>query len=321
MTSSLIRSAVRCLCVAAPFLAIAYTDNPFVVQVALGVGISAMLSLAWDILSRTGQVSLGLSAFFGIGGYGASLLSPLVGTILGWIGGMLICILVAIILGMVTLRLRKLYFTIATLSFSLAIQVLILMTPTLTGGATGIVPQILADGEPKLQLLIVGLFVVVSAMVSDVFLGQRFRPAFFMIRNNPQLAAASGVPVTQMKIIAFAVSGLIAGIAGACFTGLYGYVIPDDVFNTNWNVLPLAAAILGGMDSTIGPLLGAVALRVLEELARHVVGGVGYQVVYGAVIIAVIVGMPGGLVGFAKKLWAHRGKKAQSARISERAVS
>ncbi|MCW2239223.1 branched-chain amino acid ABC transporter permease [Azospirillum canadense] len=299
--------------VAAPFVVVAVAEHPFFVQIAIGVAVSAILALAWDILSRTGQVSLGHAAFFGMGGYGSALLTPVFGPVLGWAAGILLCGAVAVLLGAVTLRLRRLYFTIATLSFSLSIQVFILVTPDLTGGSTGIMPPVIAGGSPPHQLLFITACLVVAATVSDIFLGPRFRPAFFMIRNNPHLAAASGVPVTRLKILAFAVSGMVAGLAGACYAGLYGYVIPEDVFTTNWNVLPLAVTILGGMDTTLGPIIGAVALRALEEVARHFVGGVGYQVVYGAVIILFIVGMPVGLVGFARGLVRRRRKPAAEA--------
>ncbi len=276
---------------------IAASGNAFLIQAAIGVAISAIMALSWDILSRTGQVSLGHSAFFGIGAYGSGLLTPYFGTVVGWTVGILLCAVAAIMLGVVTLRLRQLYFTIATLSFGLSMQVVILMTPGLTGGSTGIMPPVLMGGSPPAQLLLIAGFLILSAIVSDIFLGDRFRPAFFMIRSNPALAASSGVPVVATKIMTFAVSGMIAGIAGACYGGLYGYVIPEDVFTPNWAILPLAVSILGGMDTTLGPILGAVVLRLLEEVARHYVGGVGYQVVYGAVIILFIVVLPKGLVG------------------------
>ncbi|MGB3389697.1 MAG: branched-chain amino acid ABC transporter permease [Pseudaminobacter sp.] len=282
--------------------AIALAGNAFLIQAAIGVAISAILALSWDILSRTGQVSLGQSAFFGIGAYGSGLLTPQLGVVLGWTGGILLCAVAAILIGLVTLRLRRLYFTIATLSFGLSMQVLILVTPGITGGSTGIMPPVLMGGSPTAQLLLITGFLVVAAIVSDIFLSDRFRPAFFMIRSNPALAASSGVPVVATKIMAFAVSGMVAGIAGACYGGLYGYVIPEDVFTPNWSILPLAVSILGGMDTTLGPILGALVLRVLEEIARHYVGGVGYQVVYGAVIILFIVILPRGLVGGLRQL-------------------
>ena len=298
--------------IAAPFVSIAVLEQPFLIQIAIGIAISAILALSWDILSRTGQVSLGHAAFFGIGGYASALLTPFAGSVLGWIGALLLCALVALLLGAVTLRLRRLYFTIATLSFSLSVQVVILVTPGVTGGSTGIMPPVIAGGSPTMQLLFITGCLIVAAAISDVFLGRRFRPAFFMIRRNPDLAAASGVPVTKLKILAFIVSGMTAGLAGACYCGLYGYVIPDDVFTTNWNVLPLAVTILGGMDTTLGPVVGAVVLRLLEEIARYFVGGVGYQVVYGAVIIFFIVGMPEGLVGFVRQIARRRRRSSAS---------
>ncbi len=295
---------------------VAVSNQPFLIQVAIGIAISAILALAWDVLSRTGQVSLGHAAFFGIGAYGSALLTPKLGVVLGWAAGILICGGVAVLLGLVTLRLRRLYFTIATLSFSLSMHVLILVAPDWTGGSTGITPPVIGGGSPPVQLAIIATLLVGAAVISDIFLGRRFRPAFFMIRSNPELAAASGVPVVALKIMAFAVSGMVAGVAGACYAGLYGFVIPEDVFTPNWNVLPLAIAILGGMDTTLGPIVGAVVLRILEEVARHLVGGVGYQVVYGLVIILFIVGMPNGLVGTARRLL--RARKARPA--SERAA-
>jgi branched-chain amino acid transport system permease protein len=307
------------LAIAAVLGLVAASEKPFLIQVAIGIAISAILALAWDILSRTGQVSLGHAAFFGIGAYGSALLTPKLGYVLGWIGGILLCAVVAVLLGLVTLRLRRLYFTIATLSFSLSMHVLILVAPGWTGGSTGILPPVIAGGSPPLQLLIIAAFLVGAAIVSDVFLGRRFRPAFFMIRSNPELAAASGVPVVALKILAFAVSGMIAGVAGACYAGLYGFVIPEDVFTPNWNVLPLAITILGGMDTTLGPVIGAVVLRILEEVARHYIGGVGYQVVYGIVIILFIVGMPNGLVGAARRLFRSRKARPAAAALAETA--
>jgi branched-chain amino acid transport system permease protein len=306
--------------VAAVLGVVALSGNAFLVQAAIGVAISAILALSWDVLSRTGQVSLGQSAFFGIGAYGSGLLTPQFGAIFGWIAGILLCAVAAILIGLITLRLRRLYFTIATLSFGLSMQVLILATPDITGGSTGIMPPVLMGGSPPAQLLLIAGFVVVAAFVSDIFLSDRFRPAFFMIRSNPALAASSGVPVVATKILAFAVSGMIAGVAGACYGGLYGYVIPEDVFTPNWSILPLAVSILGGMDTTLGPIVGALVLRLLEEIARQYVGGVGYQVVYGAVIILFIVALPKGLVGGVRQVMRRRaGRRAALAKEGEAA--
>lgn len=288
-------------------LGVAFSGQPFWIQLTIGVMIPAMVAIAWDILSRTGQVTLGSAAFFGIGTYSVTLFEPIVGPHLAWLAAVLMCALVAMLLGLLTLRLRKMYFAIATLGLTLSMQVAVLVFSDITGGAGGISPPLLMGGEPSHQLVAITMLLLGAAMVSDFFLSRRMRPALFLVRTNPSLAAASGIAVVRLRVIAFMVSGVLAGMGGACYGGLYGYVVPTDVFNMNWSVLPLAIAILGGMDTTLGPLLGAVLLRALEELARHYVGGVGYQVVYGAVIILFVVTMPTGVVGMLRKLagWAR----------------
>ncbi len=286
--------------VAALIGAIAFSGRPFWIQLSIGVVLPAILALAWDILSRTGQVSLGTAAFFGLGTYTTAVIDPVLGDPAAWLGVPIVCATTAILLGLITLRLRRMYFAIATLGFTLSLQVLVLVFPDATGGAGGTAPPLLAGGDPQWQLVLIGLLLLAAMAVSDLLLSRRFRPAFFMIRTKPELAASCGVPVVRTKILAFIVSGVFAGLAGACYGGLYGYVTPGDVFTTNWSVLPLAIAILGGMDTTLGPLLGSVLLRALEELARATIGGVGYQVVYGAVIILFVVALPHGIVGLVR---------------------
>ncbi|TCT04825.1 branched-chain amino acid ABC transporter permease [Paralcaligenes ureilyticus] len=284
---------------------IASFNSPFWVQLAIGVLISAILALAWDILSRTGQVTLASAAFFGLGAYGVGLLAPVMGIFLAWIATLIICALVAMLLGLLTLRLRKMYFAIATLGLSLSLQVLVLVFKEWTGGSGGLSPPVLLDGDPRLQLLAITGFVLIAALVSDYFLSDRLRPALFLVRTNPELAAASGIPVVRTRILVFTVSGVLAGISGALYGGLYGYVVPTDVFTINWSVLPLAIVILGGMDTTLGPILGALLIKAIEEIARAYIGGVGYQVVYGAIIILFVLFLPTGLMGLFKKIVAH----------------
>ncbi|MEO9191208.1 MAG: branched-chain amino acid ABC transporter permease [Acetobacteraceae bacterium] len=283
-------------------LGIGFAAGPYWVQLAIGVAISALLALSWDVLSRAGLVSLGTAGFFGLGSYSSALLADPLGAGLAWVCTVPVCALVAMALGLITLRLRRMYFAIATLAFALALQVVVLIAPDLTGGAGGISPTVIFGGDPRFQLLLIGAFLLAALGISDVLLTPRFRPAFFVIRVNPDLAAASGVPVVRAKVLAFMVSGVIAGLAGASYGGLYGYVVPADVFTLNWSVLPLAVTVLGGMDTTTGPLLGAILLRALEEAARATVGGVGYQVVYGAVIIGFVLLMPSGIVGLVHRL-------------------
>lgn len=284
--------------------AAAYLNQPFWVQLLIGILISAILAVAWDILSRTGQVSLGSAAFFGIGTYATGLLAPAIGVIPAWLGAVVVCAIAAMLVGFLTLRLRKMYFAIATLGMTLSLQVVVIVFGDWTGGSGGLSPPLLMGGDPRWQLVAITGFFLLSVIVSDYLLSSRIRPALFMLRTNPGLAAASGVPVVRTRVAVFTVSGILAGMAGACYGGLYGYVVPTDVFTLNWSVLPLAIVILGGMDTTFGPILGAFLIRALEELARHYIGGVGYQVVYGGVIILFVLVMPGGIVGVLRSLFS-----------------
>jgi len=286
-------------------------NDPYWIQLAIGVLITAILALAWDILSRTGQVTLGSAAFFGLGTYGVALLAPLTGTFWACLASVALCALVALLLGLLTLRLRKMYFAITTMGLVLSLQVLVLVFKDWTGGSGGISPPVFFEGDPQHQLFAITGFLLLAALVSDYFLSKRLRPALFLVRTNPELAAASGIPVVRTRVLVFTVSGVLAGIAGILYGGLYGYVVPTDVFTMNWSVMPLAIAILGGMDTTLGPILGAILIRALEEVARSYIGGVGYQVIYGAVIIVFVMVLPAGLVGLFRSV-LRRLKKALS---------
>ena len=284
-------------------------NDPYWIQLAIGVLITAILALAWDILSRTGQVTLGSAAFFGLGTYGVALLAPLTGTFWACLASVALCALVALLLGLLTLRLRKMYFAITTMGLVLSLQVLVLVFKDWTGGSGGISPPVFFEGDPQYQLFAITGFLLLAALVSDYFLSKRLRPALFLVRTNPELAAASGIPVVRTRVLVFTVSGVLAGIAGILYGGLY--VVPTDVFTMNWSVMPLAIAILGGMDTTLGPILGAILIRALEEVARAYIGGVGYQVIYGAVIIVFVMVLPAGLVGLFRSV-LRRLKKALS---------
>lgn len=270
--------------------------DPFLVQIALGVAVSAILALSWDLTHRVGQLSMAQGGMFGTGGYGVAVLAPLIGTAGAWVGAAVLCLLFSVFVGGVTLRLKGFYFNLATLAFTVSMQVVVVMWSGLTGGAAGIAPPVLVGGDAYDQLwVLIGILLLAMAL-SDGFLSARMRPALLMIRSHPELAAASGVAVTRTKMLTFAVSSVIAGLAGAAYATLYGYIVPADMYNLSWSITPIAAVLLGGGDSTIGAVLGGCLIRLLEEVAKITIGGVGYQVVYGLVIILFVLAFPGGIV-------------------------
>ena len=282
------------------------------VQLAIGVVIAAILGLSWDILGRGGLVSFGQAAFFGIGAYASAILGSHMAVFPAWILALVICAVVAAALGYVTIRLSSIYFSIATLGFTLCMQVVVIAAKPLTGGSGGIAPPLIGDGNPRTQLIVAAFCLLVALIVSWALLTQRIRPALFMLRGDAGLAAVSGVPVVRTRSSLFAVSGMLAGLAGALYGSLYGYIVPTDVFTLTFSTVAVAAAVLGGTDRIAGAVLGGVVLRVIETGAQDVVGGSGYVAVYGVIIIVVVLMAPGGLWGLGedlvRRVGAGRGK-------------
>jgi branched-chain amino acid transport system permease protein len=295
MLCSLIRFAAYPTALAGGAMLVALRD-PYLVQIALGVLVSAILALSWDLTHRVGQLSMAQGGMFGTGGYAVAVLAPMVGTLGAWVAAIAVCLLFSLFIGGVTLRLKGFYFNLATLAFTVSMQVVVVMWDDLTGGSAGIGPPVLAGGDAVGQLWALIGMLLLSMAISDYFLSAKIRPALLMIRSHPDVAAASGVPVTQTKMLVFAVSSGIAGLAGAAYATLYGFIVPADMYNLNWCIVPIAAVLLGGGDSTIGALLGGGLIRLLEEGAKITIGGVGYQVVYGLVIILFVLVFPGGIV-------------------------
>lgn len=281
---------------------LALYGDPFYVQTALGINLLVILAISWDILARTGQISFGTAAFFGIGTYSTAILHVYLGVIGSWMIGIILAIIVALLFGMALLRLKGMYFAITTFAFSLTLPVLALVLSPITGGGAGINPYVFWGGDRRLQLLTSILFLVIAMVISDWFLQLRLRAAAFLIRSHPELASSSGIPVVKTKIIAFGVSGGLAALAGALYGGLYGFIVPEDAFNPLWSVLPFAIALLGGVDSTFGPIIGGIVLRILEEETKGIIGSYGYQMAVGAAIILCITLMPDGILGLFSKL-------------------
>jgi branched-chain amino acid transport system permease protein len=283
-----------------------YGGSPYVIQISLGVLVTIILTLSWDMTHRVGYLNMAQAGMFGTGGYAVAMLAPVIGPYWAWIGGIIACVPFALVIGAITLRLKGFYFNLATLAFTVAMQVVVTMWSDITGGASGISPPVLADGEPRYQLLVLVGLLLGSMVVSDVFLSRKRGPALAMIRSHPEVAAASGIRVTQTKIVVFVVSSMMSGVAGAAYATLYGYVVPDDMFNLYWAITPIASVLLGGADSTIGAIIGASLIRVLEEVAKITIGGIGYQVVYGVVIIIFVLVFPGGIVALFRRLRQQR---------------
>ncbi len=291
---------------------------------ALGLGV---LALSWDILARTGQLSLAHAAFYGAGGYATAALAKAGGAPL-WLGiplGGLLAALLALALGAVTLRLHGIYFAIATLAFTEVLKAVVQELPTaIAGGSAGMNvaplfrPHFVAGQMQRWEIayqrnaayffLYAGVLVL-TVLVSVLVQRSRLRYAFTAVRTNEAVAAVMGVRPARAKLLAFVMSSSLAGLLGAVEAHRLGSVIPDGTFAVSTTVFALVTPIFGGLYTTLGPILGAGVLSALEETLKRTFAE-GYLIGYGLVLVVSILFMPRGLVGLAGR-WLTRGRRGQ----------
>lgn len=276
--------------------------NPYRLQQARSVLLLAILALSWDLLARTGQLSLAHAAFYGLGSYTSALtvkflgLGPLVGILLAGLAALL----VAVPLGLVMLRLHGIYFAIGTLAFSETLRIAANQLP-FTGGPAGLVTVPLFGGRTAPQYLFL-LGVLVALMgISRLVEASRYHYAFVAIRTNETVARVLGVPVVRYKVAAFACSAFFAGVCGGTYAHAFLFISPLESFNLAVSVASLVAPIFGGLYSTAGPVLGAILLRGGEEVLRESLGA-GYPILYGLLLAVAVLFLPRGIVG----LWGGR---------------
>ena len=277
--------------------------GPYLLHLTVGILLAMVLAIAWDLLARTGQVSVGQAGLFGIGAYTAALLhtragvAPLASILLG----ILAAVMVAILLGAVCLRMRGIYFSIATLSFAEALQVLALMNRPLTGGSMGVsLPPLFGGERAGAYYLVLGLAVL--AVATAVAVGRsRLHYAFTALRENEDVAGVIGINQTAYKIAAFAISAAFTGAAGGFYAFYITFIDPATTFSLGLSLSAMVMPIFGGLYTVAGPVIGTVLLKAVEEYLRAAVGS-GNQIVYGLVLVLVTLFLPRGLVG----LWQDR---------------
>lgn len=267
------------------------------------------LALSWDVVARTGQLSLAHGAFFGVGAYAVALahrtlgLPPLAGLVVAALAGAA----TALGLGLVTLRLRGIYFAIATLAFGEVLRTVALQLPDLTGGPVGIAMPPLFDGDRvasyALALVILALALALSLAVRHT----RLHHAVSAIRANETVAEVVGVDVVRVKAGLFTASATLAALAGGFYMPFITHTDPHDAFDVGRSVAALVFPIFGGLYTTAGPIIGTLALRSVEEYLRVTPPWKdGYQVVYGAVIVVAVLFLPRGLLGLARRRGSGR---------------
>jgi len=260
------------------------------------------LALSWDMLLRSGQMSLGIAGSCGIGGYTAVLctinlgLNPLVGILIG--SG--VAAIIALLVGYSVLHLRAMYFAIVTLAVTEIFRILV-RNFEITGGPEGIIlPNAIFKGDAAgtyWLMLAIGVFTII---LSWLFQKTRIHFALTSTANDEIVAASSGLNIFKYLVIVFVISSAIQGMVGGAYAQIYGFVTPESSFSVNFTLLPIIMVLLGGTNSTWGPVIGAVILTVLAEALKLVIP-YGHLLIFGVVMIIAIIWFPGGIIGILRK--------------------
>ena len=278
-----------------------------------------VLATAWNILGGyCGYVNFGSAAFFVLGAYSTVALHklwPMPIPMLILIGG-IVSGIVGLGMGYLTLRLRGAFFAIATLAMAVVLQTLIINWDYVGGsrGAYIIRPQNLEIAGfqlPYVQYLFALMLALTVAAVAVARAIERssLGYGFATIRDDELAAEACGVPTLKLKLIATALSGAFMGMSGAPFPYYIGYLEPSSAFGLQYAVNSIAMPMIGGTTSWIGPLIGAVLLGSLQQIATVTISSAVNLLIVGVLLVAFVIIAPNGIVGLVQERRRARGPR------------
>jgi branched-chain amino acid transport system permease protein len=276
-----------------------FGSNAYVLNVATMVLIYAVTGSSWNLLGGyAGQPSFGHAAFFGVGAYTFAVLFPHGGvwTIPGFLVGGLAAAIIAVPIGLLIFRLRGPYFALSMLAFAEILRLVAQNWTSVTMGASGFLLEPTINSKiAHYYFALVALAAILAVTIAIVV----SRPGYYFlaIREDQDVAEALGVNTVVYKMIALLVGAFFTGIVGAIYANYYAYIEPNVVFSiVEISLATYLIAVLGGMGTIFGPLVGSLVLTTLAEVLR-VYTGSGNVLFYGILIVLVVLFMPDGIVG------------------------
>lgn len=284
------------------------SKNAFYLNLIFTIYMFAGLASAWNIVGGfAGQLSLGHSAFYGLGAYGTSVLfvkyglPPIVGI---WLG-ILLAIILAIIIGYPCFRLRGPFFTLATIAVGEVLLILAVNLKNLTAGSEGLsipfAPSLYnLSFESKTPYAFMAFLFMILSIGSTYFIKKsRLGYELFALRDEDQAAEALGVNTTKAKILALVISAAITALGGGIYAQYVLFLEPHSEFSLATSVNFAMIAMVGGLGTVVGPTIGAFILIPLQEILRAWLGGASqglYFIIYGVLIMLVVMFMPQGVL-------------------------
>jgi branched-chain amino acid transport system permease protein len=274
-----------------------------------------VLATAWNILGGyTGYVNFGSAAFFALGAYTTvffhkfyQLPIPLLIVLAAVVSG-----IVGLGMGYLTLRLRGAFFAIATLALAVVLQTLVVNWDYVGGsrGAYIIRPNEIWPIGPYIQYLFLLMLalVVMSLTIARGIERSQLGYGFATIRDDELAAEASGVPTLKLKLVATTLSGALMGMAGAPFPYYIGYLQPSSAFGLEYAVNSIAMPMIGGTTSWVGPLIGAILLGTLQQVATVTISSAVNLLIVGLLLVGFVIIAPNGIVGLVQS-WTRRRTK------------
>lgn len=271
------------------------------------------LAVAWSILGGyAGYVNFGTSAFFGVGVYTSVFLVKAFGAplLLQIAAAGVIGALMGFALGLLTLRMQGIFFSIATIALTIIIETTV-MNWRFVGGAAGIQiarPPVTPPFDNYVEMLffvqavLVVLAVAISRYIQNSWIGRGLQA----LKDDELAAECSGVPTLRLKLLACVISGALLCAIGAPAAMYLQFANPDSAFNLNYSVSTLAMSLIGGTAHWSGPIIGAILLSTTQQLLTVTISSEVNVLVLGIMLVLFVVGAPEGIIGLVRKLRGNR---------------
>ncbi|MDQ0338142.1 branched-chain amino acid transport system permease protein [Caldalkalibacillus uzonensis] len=287
--------------------------NNYLLHVSIVIFLHIIFGLSWNLLGGyTGQISFGHAMFLGMGAYTTMILvtqyeiNPLTAILLGAV----FAVFLALPVGLVLFKLRGPYFALGTLATAEIIRLVALNWSSLTGGGVGIlllnIPPINVGfmefqlGSKESFYYFTLLFTIITIIVMYWLLRRKEGYYFLSIREDEDASLALGIDTRLYKTYALLISAFFTGISGGIMALVVGIIEPQTVFAVHLSAEMIFVAVIGGIGTIMGPIIGSFILVILTEILYDWVG-TAYLILYGLLLMLVILYMPEGVYGWLKR--------------------
>jgi len=288
--------------------------NDYYLNIIVMTFLWAALSGAWNLMAGYGGlVSLGQSAFFGIGAYTTAVLYSTYG-ISPWIGlvaGVVLTTSTAVLISWPCFRLRGAFFSLATMVFPIVMEIIANNWKSVTRGPSGIampfkpsIPNFMFESRWAYLLAAFALMMIVYAITRWIHRG-RLGLYLIAMRDDQDAAESLGVEPVRVKLLITMISAALTSVGGFLYAQYILFLDPPSVFSINISVQIALFSLIGGLSTPLGPIVGSVIMTPLDGILSTFLGGGPRLLIYGAVLLAVVLIAPQGVVG-AFKAWRQQ---------------